>query len=122
IMLVSIGSGAGPCVSTIVSASVEPLARGEALAAITLVRSVSEFLSPIILGSIMNATIDTDIPQAMFFIASILMIFGVGITTFIRDSDRYMPHDERFQHDNLYYGEPGRERDCQDGGDAVGDD
>ncbi|KAG9078237.1 hypothetical protein FS749_009795 [Ceratobasidium sp. UAMH 11750] len=69
-MLFSLGSGASPCISTIVSASVEPLARGEALAAIALVRSVSEFLSPIILGSIMNATIDTSMPQAMFFVSS----------------------------------------------------
>ncbi|KAG8715046.1 hypothetical protein FRC09_016977 [Ceratobasidium sp. 395] len=122
IMLVSIGSGATPCISTIVSASVEPLARGEALAAITLVRSVSEFLSPIILGSIMNATIDTNMPQAMFFVASILMAFGVGIVTFIRDSDRYIPHEEISQHDNMYFGDLGPERGCQTAGDGVGDD
>ncbi|KAG8731924.1 hypothetical protein FRC10_001356, partial [Ceratobasidium sp. 414] len=123
VMLFSIGSGASPCISTIVSASVEPLARGEALAAIALVRSVSEFLSPIILGSIMNATIDTRMPQAMFFVASILMAFGVGIATFIRDSDRYIPHEERLLHDdNLRSGELGPGQDYQAGGGGVSED
>ncbi|KAG8711987.1 hypothetical protein FRC08_015172 [Ceratobasidium sp. 394] len=123
VMLFSLGSGASPCISTIVSASVEPLARGEALAAIALVRSVSEFLSPIILGSIMNATIDTSMPQAMFFVSSILMAFGVGISTFIRDSDRYIPHEERLRRDdNLCSGDLGFGQDYQGRDDGVGED
>lgn len=44
---------------------------GEALAAIALIRAAAEFLSPLIVGSVMNITIDTRLPQAVFFIAAV---------------------------------------------------
>jgi hypothetical protein len=99
---------------------------GEALSAITLIRSIGEFLSPVILGTLMNSTIDTRLPQAVFFVASvsqfssvlmaqvltpwsmlqILIALGAGIVTLIRDSDRYIPHIDRPQHDgNVQSGE-----------------
>ncbi|KAF8610377.1 MFS general substrate transporter [Ceratobasidium sp. AG-I] len=83
VMFVSIGSGASPCISSIVSASVEPLARGEALAAMALIRSTAEFLSPLI----------------------ILLFIGAGIVILIRDEDRYIPPEEAAPNVGL-------ERDC----------
>lgn len=90
LLFITIASGANPCISTIVSASVDPLARGEALAAIALVRSVAEFLSPIVLGSILTSTTNTRLPQTAFFVASILLFLAVGIAVLIRDQDRYV--------------------------------
>ncbi|QRV86403.1 Sugar (and other) transporter [Ceratobasidium sp. AG-Ba] len=119
LMLVSIGSGAAPCISSIVSASVEPLARGEALAAVTLVRAVSEFFSPIILGSILSSTINTSMPQLVFFIASILMAAGVGVVLLIRDSDRYIPPDERVHFDATLYSDGLRPEQHGFGGDGL---
>ncbi|CAE6416254.1 unnamed protein product [Rhizoctonia solani] len=88
-----LGSGSAPCTSALVSASVEPLAQGEALSAIALIRSIAEFLSPVILGSILSSTTNTRLPGLVFLVASILLFFAVGIVALIRDADRYVPPD-----------------------------
>ncbi|CAE6495626.1 unnamed protein product [Rhizoctonia solani] len=88
-LILILGSGAAPCISALVSASVEPLAQGEALAAVTLVRSIAEFLSPVILGSILSNTTNTRLPELVFFVSSILLFLAVGIVILIRDADRY---------------------------------
>ncbi|CAE7197344.1 unnamed protein product [Rhizoctonia solani] len=92
VLILVLGSGAVPCINALVSSSVEPLVQGEALAAVTLVRSVAEFLSPIILGSILSSTTNTRLPGLVFFISSILLFFAVGIVVWIRDADKYVPH------------------------------
>ncbi|KAJ1306542.1 hypothetical protein OPQ81_007543 [Rhizoctonia solani] len=98
-MIVALGSGSSPCISAIVSASVEPLVQGEALAAVTLVRSIAEFLSPIILGSILSSTTNTRLPGLVFIVSSILLLLALFIVIFIRDADKYVPQDN-VQSDN----------------------
>ncbi|KDN43248.1 hypothetical protein RSAG8_06215, partial [Rhizoctonia solani AG-8 WAC10335] len=89
-LVLVLGSGAAPCISALVSASVEPLVQGEALAAVALVRSIAEFLSPIILGSILTSTTNTHLPGFVFFVSSILLILALGIVVLIRDADQCM--------------------------------
>ncbi|CAE6437584.1 unnamed protein product [Rhizoctonia solani] len=93
IMIVVLGSGAAPCISALVSASVGPLAQGEALAAVALIRSIAEFLSPVILGSILSSTTNTRLPGLVFVISSILLFLAVGIVVFIKDADKYVTPD-----------------------------
>ncbi|KAF8593119.1 hypothetical protein BDV93DRAFT_566896 [Ceratobasidium sp. AG-I] len=45
----------------------------------------------------MNITIDTKLPQAVFFIAAILLFIGAGIVMLIRDEDRYITPEEAIQ-------------------------
>ncbi|KAF8705594.1 Leo1-like protein, partial [Rhizoctonia solani] len=99
LMIEVLGSGAAPCISALVSASVEPLVQGEALAAIALVRSTAEFLSPIILGSILSRTATTRLPQLVFFVSSIFLLLAVGIITLVRDTDKYTPPDNTSSND-----------------------
>ncbi|KAH7335556.1 major facilitator superfamily domain-containing protein [Rhizoctonia solani] len=93
IFLLVLGSGSAPCTSALVSTSVEPLAQGEALSAVALIRSIAEFLSPVILGSILTSTTNTRLPGLVFLVSSILLFLAVGIVTLIRDADRYVPPD-----------------------------
>ncbi|CEL56236.1 hypothetical protein RSOLAG1IB_07652 [Rhizoctonia solani AG-1 IB] len=93
LMVDVLGSGVGPCISALVSASVEPLVQGEALAAVALVRSTAEFLSPILLGSILSRTANTRLPQLVFFVSSVLLLLAVGIIVMVKDADRYTPPD-----------------------------
>ncbi|ELU44248.1 sugar (and other) transporter domain-containing protein [Rhizoctonia solani AG-1 IA] len=71
----------------------------EALAAIALVRSTAEFLSPIILGSIVSRTATTRLPQLVFFVSSIFLLLAVGIITLVRDTDKYTPPDNTSSND-----------------------
>ncbi|CUA77131.1 hypothetical protein RSOLAG22IIIB_06522 [Rhizoctonia solani] len=92
-LILILGSGAAPCINALVSSSVEPLAQGEALAAVALVRSIAEFLSPIILGSILSSTTNTRLPGFVFFVSSVLLLVAIGIIVLIRDADEYVPQD-----------------------------
>ncbi|CAE6487485.1 unnamed protein product [Rhizoctonia solani] len=92
-LILILGSGAAPCINALVSSSVEPLAQGEALAAVALVRSIAEFLSPIILGSILSSTTNTRLPGFVFLVSSVLLLLAVGIVILIRGADKYVPQD-----------------------------
>ncbi|KAG8706205.1 hypothetical protein FRC11_008418 [Ceratobasidium sp. 423] len=84
------GSGAAPCINALVSASVEPLAQGEVLAVVALIRSIAEFLSPVIMGSILSSTTNSCLLELVFFVSSILLSLAVGIVVLIRDADKYV--------------------------------
>ncbi|KAG8727481.1 hypothetical protein FRC11_013074, partial [Ceratobasidium sp. 423] len=105
ITIMILGSGAAPCISTLVSTSVEPLAQGEALAMVALIRSIAEFLSPVILGSILSSTTNTRLPGLVFVVSSILLLLAVGIVVFIRDTDKYAPPDNSSNHPDPTGGE-----------------
>ncbi|KAH7924233.1 MFS general substrate transporter [Leucogyrophana mollusca] len=59
-----------PVFRSVVAASVAPLKQGEALAAVEMVSSVGAVLSPLIMGTVLTATITT-FPQLVFYVHAV---------------------------------------------------
>ncbi|KAN0087878.1 Major facilitator superfamily domain containing protein [Tylopilus felleus] len=82
-----------PTIRSLVAGSVDPLQQGEALAVVEMVSSAGSFLSPIIMGSILSATIQTT-PLLMFHVHLVVVLVSSALLFLIRDSDRYQKsHD-----------------------------
>ncbi|KAJ6632590.1 MFS general substrate transporter [Mycena sp. CBHHK59/15] len=92
VILVGCGPGYFPAVRSLVAASVEPLKQGETLGMIEMVWGLGVFLSPLLMGSILSATIST-VPQTIFYVQASIVLSAAGILLFVRDSDRYH-HDK----------------------------
>ncbi|KIJ62966.1 hypothetical protein HYDPIDRAFT_41647 [Hydnomerulius pinastri MD-312] len=83
-----------PTFRSLVAGSVDPLKQGETLAAIEMVSSIGVCISPIMMGSILTATIST-MPLLMFYVHFGVILVGSSVLFLIRDSDRYQkPHAE----------------------------
>ncbi|KAH7909285.1 MFS general substrate transporter [Hygrophoropsis aurantiaca] len=85
---VGISTGHVPVFRSVVAASAEPLKQGETLAAVEMVSSVGQTLSPVIMGTVLTVTIAT-LPQLVFYVHGVFVILGAFILFFIKDSDRY---------------------------------
>jgi len=84
----------GPTIRSLVVGSVDPLKQGEALAAIEMVSSAGHVLSPIIMGSILTATIGTT-PLLLFYVHMVVVLISGALLFLVRDADRYQkPREE----------------------------
>ncbi|KAJ7471907.1 MFS general substrate transporter [Mycena latifolia] len=88
VILIGCGPGYVPAVRSVVAASVEPLKQGETLGMIEMVWGLGLLLSPVVMGSILSATI-TSVPQTVFYVQGAIVLSAAGILFFVRDSDRY---------------------------------
>ncbi|KAJ7641455.1 MFS general substrate transporter [Roridomyces roridus] len=88
VVLIGCGPGYGPAIRSLVAASVEPLKQGETLGMIEMMWGAGLFLSPIVMGSILSATISS-VPQTIFYVQAAIVISAAGILLFVRDVDRY---------------------------------
>ncbi|KAF8147778.1 hypothetical protein K438DRAFT_1867303 [Mycena galopus ATCC 62051] len=77
VILIGFGPGYGPAVRSLVVASVEPLKQGETLGAIEMVWGLGLFMSPLLMGSILSASVPG------------IVISAAGILLLVRDADRY---------------------------------
>ncbi|CAA7266701.1 unnamed protein product [Cyclocybe aegerita] len=95
VVCIGLGAGRTPVFRSLVVSSVDPLKQGEALAAIEMVSSVGMILSPIVMGSVVTATI-ASAPRTLFYVHAAIIIVGSSVLFLIRDSDRYKkpPHEE----------------------------
>ncbi|KAJ7104122.1 MFS general substrate transporter [Mycena belliarum] len=93
IMLVGCSAGRAPVFRSLVVASVHPLKQGQTLAAIEMVGSVGMFLSPLVMGSILIASIST-LPQLVFFVQAVIVISASFVLFLVRDVDRYQAEPE----------------------------
>ncbi|KAF8553674.1 MFS general substrate transporter [Imleria badia] len=83
----------GPTTQSLIAGSVDPLKQGEALAAIEMVTHAGSFLSPIIMGSILTATIGTA-PLFLFYVHLVAVLVSSALLFLVRDADRYQkPHE-----------------------------
>ncbi|KAF8133298.1 major facilitator superfamily domain-containing protein [Boletus edulis] len=85
-----LGFGAmhGPTIRSLVVGSVDPLQQGEALATFEMVSNAGSILSPIIMGGILTATIDTT-PLLLFYVHLVVVLMSSALLFLVRDSDRY---------------------------------
>ncbi|KAJ6572646.1 major facilitator superfamily domain-containing protein [Mycena sp. CBHHK59/15] len=88
IMLVGCSAGRAPVFRSLVVASVDPLKQGQTLAAIEMVGSVGMFLSPMIMGTVLTASIST-LPQLVFFVQAAIVISASFVLFLVADGDRY---------------------------------
>ncbi|KAJ7675449.1 major facilitator superfamily domain-containing protein [Mycena rosella] len=88
VILIGCGPGYAPAVRSLVAASVEPLKQGETLGMIEMVSGLGLLLSPLVMGSILSATI-ASVPQTVFYVQAAIVLSAAGILFFVRDSDRY---------------------------------
>ncbi|KAF5373538.1 hypothetical protein D9758_000903 [Tetrapyrgos nigripes] len=93
LMFWGVGAGRAPVFRSIVAASVEPLKQGSTLSAVELVSSVGSSISPMMMGSILTATIAT-MPSFVFSINALIIFLASSVLLFIRESDRYRKPDE----------------------------
>ncbi|KAG9315480.1 major facilitator superfamily domain-containing protein [Chiua virens] len=82
-----------PTVRSLVAGSVDPLKQGEALAANEMVSGAGSVLSPIIMGSVLSATISTA-PLLTFYLHLVAVLISSGILFLVRDADRYQKANE----------------------------
>ncbi|KAN0087881.1 Major facilitator superfamily domain containing protein [Tylopilus felleus] len=83
-----------PTTRSLVAGSVDPLKQGEALAAIEMVSNAGVVLSPIVMGSILTATIGTT-PLLVFYVHLVVVLVSSALLFLVRDADRYQkPHEE----------------------------
>ncbi|KAH7885072.1 MFS general substrate transporter [Phlebopus sp. FC_14] len=82
-----------PTFRSLVAGSTSPLKQGEALAAIEMVASIGVCISPIIMGSILTATIST-MPWLVFYIHAVVVVIGGVVLYLVRDSDRHQHSHE----------------------------
>lgn len=94
VVLLGFGSGGGPVARSLVVATVHPLKQGDALGAVEMVSSLGTLLSPVVMGSVMTATIST-LPQVVFWVHGAIVVSAAMVLFLVRDSDRYQgPRDE----------------------------
>ncbi|KAJ6491559.1 MFS general substrate transporter [Mycena vulgaris] len=88
VVLYGCAQGYAPAIRSLVAASVEPLKQGETLGMLEMVWGLGLFISPLVMGSILSATI-TSLPQTVFLVQAAIVVSAAGILLFVRDSDRY---------------------------------
>ncbi|KAF5349455.1 hypothetical protein D9757_012422 [Collybiopsis confluens] len=88
ISIVALGAGKAPLFRSIVAASVEPLKQGETIAAIEMVASIGMLISPLYMGIVFSASITT-MPSLVFYCNGLIILMGMSLLFFIKDSDRY---------------------------------
>ncbi|KAJ6588992.1 MFS general substrate transporter [Mycena capillaripes] len=91
VILIGCGPGYAPAVRSLVAASVEPLKQGETLGAIEMVWGLGLFFSPLVMGSILSATI-ASVPQTVFYVQAGIVTSAAAILLLVRDADRYRKH------------------------------
>ncbi|KAG1865147.1 MFS general substrate transporter [Suillus tomentosus] len=77
-----------PITRSLAVSSVDPLKQGEVLAAIEMMSSIGAFLSPLVMGSILTATISSQ-PMLVFYIHAAIVMAAASLLFLVRDSDRY---------------------------------
>ncbi|KAF8423724.1 major facilitator superfamily domain-containing protein [Boletus edulis BED1] len=85
---IGFGSIHTPTIRSLVAGSVHPLKQGEALAAFEMASNSGAALSPIVMGSILTATIGT-MPLLSFYVHLVVMLISGALLFLIRDMDRY---------------------------------
>ncbi|KAJ7117935.1 MFS general substrate transporter [Mycena crocata] len=88
VIFIGCGPAYAPAVRSLVAASVEPLKQGEALGMIEMVFGLGLLFSPLVMGSILSATI-ASVPQTVFYVQAGIVSFAAAILLFVRDVDRY---------------------------------
>ncbi|KAF7377866.1 MFS general substrate transporter [Mycena sanguinolenta] len=83
LMLIGCSAGCVPVFRSLVVSSVDPLKQGQTLAAIEMVAAFGKLLSPVLMGSILSATIST-IPQLVFYVQAAIVISGATVLFFVR--------------------------------------
>ncbi|KAJ6461030.1 MFS general substrate transporter [Mycena sanguinolenta] len=82
LMLIGCSAGRVPVFRSLVVSSVDPLKQGQTLAAIEMVAAFGQLLSPVLMGSILSATIST-IPQLVFYIQAAVVVSGATVLFFV---------------------------------------
>lgn len=82
-----------PSLSSLVSGTVEPESNGEALGAINGVKALTEGIGPLIFGTLMTISEDSDLPGWPYWIACILVLFAYKVS-------KDLPNDSVFLDDN----------------------
>ncbi|KAF8553673.1 MFS general substrate transporter [Imleria badia] len=90
---IGISSVHGPTIRSLVAGSVDPLKQGDALAAIEMVTKAGSFLSPIVMGSILTATIGTA-PLFVFYVHLVVVLISSTLLFLVKDEDRYQKTHE----------------------------
>ncbi|THV07769.1 MFS general substrate transporter [Dendrothele bispora CBS 962.96] len=88
IVLWGFGAGRSPVFRSIVAASVEPLKQGRTLAAIEMLSSIGSSLSPVMMGSILTATISTT-PSLVFWVNGIILLIGSSVLFLIQEPPQF---------------------------------
>ncbi|KAJ7119582.1 MFS general substrate transporter [Mycena epipterygia] len=88
VILIGCGPGYAPAVRSLVAASVEPLKQGETLGMIEMVFGLGLFVSPLVMGSILSATI-ASVPQTVFYVQAGIVVSAAAILLLVKDADRY---------------------------------
>ncbi|KAJ7248268.1 major facilitator superfamily domain-containing protein [Mycena haematopus] len=83
IVLIGCSAGRAPVFRSLVVSSVDPLKQGQTLAAIEIAAGFGKLLSPVIMGSILSATIST-LPQLVFYVQAAIVVSGATVLFFVR--------------------------------------
>ncbi|KAJ7916133.1 MFS general substrate transporter [Mycena leptocephala] len=83
IILIGCSAGRAPVFRSLVVSSVDPLKQGQALAAIEMVAGFGKLLSPVVIGSILSATIST-LPQLVFYIQAAIVVSAASVLFLVR--------------------------------------
>jgi MFS family permease len=89
-----------PCLSSLVSGSVEPEAVGEALGAINGVKALTEGIGPLVFGSLMTLSEHSALPGWPYLLAAVLAYLAYQAADALpdRDDDDYIHELERIKH------------------------
>ncbi|KAJ7771211.1 major facilitator superfamily domain-containing protein [Mycena olivaceomarginata] len=83
IFLIGCSAGRAPVFRSLVVSSVDPLKQGQTLAAIEMVAGFGKLLSPLVMGSILSATIST-LPQLVFYFQAVIVVSAAIVLLFVR--------------------------------------
>ncbi|KAJ7078514.1 MFS general substrate transporter [Mycena epipterygia] len=83
VILIGCSAGRAPVFRSLVVSSVDPLKQGQTLAAIEMVAGFGKLLSPLLMGSILSATIST-LPQLVFYIQATIVVSAATVLFLVR--------------------------------------
>ncbi|KAF7368868.1 MFS general substrate transporter [Mycena venus] len=83
VVLFGCGAGRAPVFRSLVVSSVEPLKQAQALAAIEMVAGFGKLLSPVLMGSILSATIST-LPQLVFYVQAGIVVSAATVLFLVK--------------------------------------
>ncbi|KAJ7653209.1 MFS general substrate transporter [Mycena polygramma] len=83
IVLVGCSADRAPVFRSLVVSSVDPLKQGQTLAAIEMVAGLGKLLSPLVMGSILSASIST-LPQLVFYVQAAIVVSGATVLFLVR--------------------------------------
>ncbi|KAJ7452397.1 MFS general substrate transporter [Mycena galericulata] len=83
IVLIGCSTGRAPVFRSLVVSSADQLQQGQTLAAIEIISGLGKLLSPVVMGSILSATITT-MPQLIFYVQAVIVVSAATVLLFIR--------------------------------------